>query len=665
MTQQAPTTPAGAAAKASSGRAAIAPPPAPYAFVILNLCKDGATLDGELVSEALPLIRDALEEQADTLSMVYGGPPCRVRIGASTTDREPGEIAMNVRPTLQDEAPGADAFHQVTDGVPDIEDGIDENTTTTTGNGSLSQALSHEFVETIVDPGANGWETTADGTKQTAREAADPVQNTSYLASNGVTLSNFLYPSAWVPGAPGPWDLCGVMKTQDDISNGYVIEATSPTDVSDVMGGEKVIARTARLSDGRMVRARGEPGELDMRRKSHPWSRTSRRGVNLRAGLEFNDTAARAYLRSLARESLASEARNLERAKAEGLLSEETYARVRTLIQEDLEDRRQALIAAARPPAGLRGGARCGGGAVAGVAGVAAGAAHPGRSAGRGPELDSGAARGDEPAGRPRAARAARAAAAREEHHRAGVRARQADHAGRAREAAARAAACAPAARADGEPVARRVADAHEAPRPPIPRSRRRSPRTRRTRRRSSPRVRSAPRGRRREPRRRTASSSRRSPRRRIGARPRRRRTRRRRRRGVSRGPRRNRRMRRTRPGPFPSGRSARSRRPSIRGASRRARRRRDARSRNRGRPRACRSAARAAPRRAIPADPPRAAGGEARTCSGRWSSWPRSPASPWGDVGRRQRGPRGAPFPWLQTFKSLRVRSTSARALT
>ena len=334
----------------SQEAASPAAPPPPLSFVILNLCPDGAEIAGADVAASLAAIRDALEEQADAIDRVYGGGPYPIRVGANPTDRGPDEIGCNVRPTVQNLAPGALAFHQVVNGVPDVEIGIDECTTVTKGNGSLSQGLSHEIGETIVDAGANGWETSADGATQAAREACDMVQNTFYEASNGVSLSNWLYPNAWVPGAPGPWDYLGVMKAADDVSNGYVIEATSPTDVHDVAGGARVLSRTLRPGDGRAVRVRGTLDERQLRRKAHPWSRTSRRGAKLGEGVTLNESAARSYLRALPRELLAQEARNLETARREGLLEDETYARVRGFIEDEIVDRRAAVTAAARPP---------------------------------------------------------------------------------------------------------------------------------------------------------------------------------------------------------------------------------------------------------------------------------------------------------------------------
>jgi hypothetical protein len=106
------------------------------------------------------------------------------------------------------------------------------------------------------------------------------VQNTTYKSSNGVTLSNFLLPSAWIPGAAGPWDYLGVMQSQDDYSNGYEIVA-SINNITEESGKHpnRVMGKVVQKHGGTIV-ARGMPlTALQLKRKKHPWSRSYRRGV--------------------------------------------------------------------------------------------------------------------------------------------------------------------------------------------------------------------------------------------------------------------------------------------------------------------------------------------------------------------------------------------------
>lgn len=193
---------------------------------------------------------------------------------ANVSDRQPGEIAINFRDTIP-EAPGALAYHQTTNGVPDIEMGVDLFTDVT-GVDGMSKGGSHELLELLGDAGANGWKDrqNADNLSDAA-EACDFVQNTGKTASNGLYVSNFVLPSFFIPGAPGPWDNLGVMTSQYDVSNGYGITVTTPSDYNQI-GGARLSQKAGHT---RQVRVHGELTEKQLRRKTHPYSRMTRRGV--------------------------------------------------------------------------------------------------------------------------------------------------------------------------------------------------------------------------------------------------------------------------------------------------------------------------------------------------------------------------------------------------
>lgn len=235
-------------------------------FVLYNLA-DGRND----VTDGLKAIRDALDEQLNAdFSQAHGGFYV-IRVGENPQDRLPGEIAANVRHTVP--APGAIGFHNVTNGVPDIEIALDlTDGDLTRGTGSLAVCLSHEFVETCADPGGNGWKTRGDGSMSDAEEAADFVQNTGYIASNNVWLSNFLRPCAWIPGADGPWDKMGIMKSQYDASNGYGI-------VAQIGAVNQINARRANWTS--FVGMVGELTAAQKRRKQHRFARAWRKGLRL------------------------------------------------------------------------------------------------------------------------------------------------------------------------------------------------------------------------------------------------------------------------------------------------------------------------------------------------------------------------------------------------
>jgi hypothetical protein len=247
-----------------------------FQFVLIDLTTT-KTPDSLRPAAHLAEIAVALGEQTVDYGKEYGVPTVSFRIASGPDDRSPAEIAINFRDDLP-EAPGALAYHAVTDGIPDIEIGCDLCSSVTGSGESISAATSHEMLELFGDTGANEWADKMDGSGlMGAREVCDPVQNTGYQASNGVWLSNFVRNSYFIPGAPGPWDVLGKMTSQGDFSNGYEVQAGSPTNTTQV-GGMRGLA----IHHGKPVFVVGaELTETQKKRKSHPWSRTYRRGVRL------------------------------------------------------------------------------------------------------------------------------------------------------------------------------------------------------------------------------------------------------------------------------------------------------------------------------------------------------------------------------------------------
>lgn len=258
-------------------------------FVLVNTDNDPD------IAAALPSIMAALQESVgpgSAFAACWGDMNVKLRIATSPTDRLTTEYAINWRPSLP-EAPGAAAYHYVVNGVPDIEIGKDAFESLTSGNDAASAGADHELKETLIDMGANGWKDTGAG-QVVAEEVADPVQNTGYAASNGVMLSNFVLPSAFIPGSAGPWDYCGSVSSQDQIASpdpatGYAVVADSPQNQTQVGGAipttSSPVTPPANLlaehvhGDGRRVRAVGGLSDRARKRKAHPWSRTYRRGV--------------------------------------------------------------------------------------------------------------------------------------------------------------------------------------------------------------------------------------------------------------------------------------------------------------------------------------------------------------------------------------------------
>lgn len=260
----------------------LVPMPQPnYAFVFV----DHTTSATPTAMRPAPIFQkliDALLEQINgPYAASHGAVTCNFRIASGPEDRQPGEIACNFRDTIP-EAPDALAYHTVTNGIPDIEIGVDLFSSLTDEGESVSGGVSHEILELLGDAGANEWADLQDASGQTrARENCDAVQNTGYFAENGVWLSNFVLPSYYIPGAIGPYDALGVMTSQTDLSHGYEIRATAPTDAGAVQGSHARLGQ--HVTHGKEVFAVGTITDAQKKRKSHPYSRTHRRGVRLAA----------------------------------------------------------------------------------------------------------------------------------------------------------------------------------------------------------------------------------------------------------------------------------------------------------------------------------------------------------------------------------------------
>jgi hypothetical protein len=239
-----------------------------FPFVLIDLTTDATSVALRPGPHLQTLIDAWFEQIQGPYANHYGAETVSFRIGKNELDRKSNEIAIHFRDTIP-EAPDALAYHQVVNGVPDIEIGVDLFTELLHGTDSLASGGSHEILETLGDAGGNGWKDRQDSSDiMDAEELCDFVQNTGYKAKNGVTVSNFVLPSFFIPGSAGPWDFLGVMKAQYDYSHGYGIVGSPPSDVTQVMGYKR-----------HHVSVHGTLTELQIKRKTHPYTRTSRRGV--------------------------------------------------------------------------------------------------------------------------------------------------------------------------------------------------------------------------------------------------------------------------------------------------------------------------------------------------------------------------------------------------
>jgi hypothetical protein len=110
---------------------------------------------------------------------------------------------------------------------------------------SVSSVLSHEVLETLIDPTVNAWWQAPNG-DLVAAELCDPVQGDAYTIEiktgdtyEHILVSNFILPSWMDPqadAADAPFDQLGVLKAPFTISpGGYLIKMVSG-EISSVFG---------------------------------------------------------------------------------------------------------------------------------------------------------------------------------------------------------------------------------------------------------------------------------------------------------------------------------------------------------------------------------------------------------------------------------------------
>lgn len=263
-------------------------PAVTFCFVLIDQTGGAAGTRPDL-GPFLPKLRDSLDESLNQNFAPFHGGKYAFRVASSPTDRQPGEVAINIRHQQAGDPQGALAWHQVTGGVPDIEVNLDTTSGLTGDSDGLDVVADHEVKETAADPGANLLADNGNG-KSSARESCDRIEDTFYSTSNGLHASNFLTPAAWIVGANAPYDYMEELPSQLDANNnvtmtpgGYDIEATTPTDEADVTPADRVASKSVRAASNVNVRtvSRAPIDGLRLRRKQDPYSRTSRRGVEL------------------------------------------------------------------------------------------------------------------------------------------------------------------------------------------------------------------------------------------------------------------------------------------------------------------------------------------------------------------------------------------------
>lgn len=234
-------------------------------FVILDettSASAGQQYGGPFDGTTLQRIASALEVYLDRDVASEHGGSYRVRVGSSSTDIMPGEIACAIVDALPD-APGAVAYHDVSGAaVPVVFCAKTACNSLTSGPDSVSNALAHELAEVVGDPACNLWADGNDG-QEHCRELCDPVQEWGYLIGD-VTVSDFVLPNYFAPGSLGPWNF-GAKEFGGPALSGPL--TTAP-------GGYQLV----RSSGTGETQVTGEIAPRRLAKKQHPTSRTYRRG---------------------------------------------------------------------------------------------------------------------------------------------------------------------------------------------------------------------------------------------------------------------------------------------------------------------------------------------------------------------------------------------------
>lgn len=257
------------------------------AFVIVN---ESITVDtrygGELTAPILDQIAHALDAYVnEDIAPVLGGGYV-VRTGSLDDVKGFNMCAVRIVNTMPD-VPNAAALHdRNADGSAIIYVMRDEFSDFTSGENAMSEGIGHELAETIGDLGANRWADRPDGSEE-ALEECDRLQGSRY-AKSGITVPDFLLPSAWSPGAPRPYSHLDVLENQYDMTpDGYVIlrqqgaivQPTATKNEHRLVFGKTILAHGPGLAKLKAPTDRYTASKLA--RKRHPISRTFARGCRI------------------------------------------------------------------------------------------------------------------------------------------------------------------------------------------------------------------------------------------------------------------------------------------------------------------------------------------------------------------------------------------------
>ena len=226
---------------------------------------------GPLTAPVLAQMAAALQDQLNVDLARWWGGAYSVRAGANSGDIATGEIVVAIVDSLPDQ-PDAVAYHDVSGGgVPVVFAARTQCQSLITGGYTLSSAISHELCETAGDVACNLW-ADADQAFAFARELCDAVESNSYVRG-GVALSDFLLPSFFTNGSPGPYSFMQTRATAD----GDILTGVAALPFGTAPGGYQV---RRNVGDGQ-TQVTGQMRAHRAAKARHWSSRLRKRGVRV------------------------------------------------------------------------------------------------------------------------------------------------------------------------------------------------------------------------------------------------------------------------------------------------------------------------------------------------------------------------------------------------
>jgi hypothetical protein len=168
-------------------------------IAILNQSTVVANADVASMTEAI-----ASQVQND-VAPVWDRAPAEVVFYPDPTAVPAGAYGIAIVDTIDDQPQGVLGLHTEAQtaqmwGVVAAQPELDNGGKATTGDWSVSSTLSHEVLETFIDPNCNLWANDGQGSVYSL-EVCDPVEAPTYTVS-GVSVSNFVTPSWYDPSPP-------------------------------------------------------------------------------------------------------------------------------------------------------------------------------------------------------------------------------------------------------------------------------------------------------------------------------------------------------------------------------------------------------------------------------------------------------------------------------